>query len=177
MSHLHSGKAQPMTITKTDGRQDFDFAIGRWRVHNRKLANVLDLTCTDWIEFDAICEVHPILDGLGNFDTFVPIGLPEDKHYEGATLRMFDPSTGLWRMWWVSSRTTDRVDEPVAGRFTDGHGQFFCDDVISGTPVKVRYDWFDVEPGCTRWEQAFSRDGGATWATNWVMTSAREDAP
>jgi hypothetical protein len=166
-----------MTITTTDGRHDFDFALGRWRIHNRKLADILDLTCEEWVEFDAICEVRPILDGLGNFDTFIPIGMPEDRHYEGATLRMFDPATGLWRMWWASSRTTGRLDEPVEGRFTDGHGQFFCDDVISGTPVKVRYDWFDDEPGCTRWEQAFSCDGGATWATNWLMVSTREDAP
>jgi hypothetical protein len=38
----------------------------------------------------------------------------------------------------------------------------------------VRYHWFDVAPGSTRWEQAFSHDQGATWVTNWVMTSSRE---
>jgi hypothetical protein len=164
-----------MTHPNNDGRHDFDFALGRWRIRNRKLADILDVNCTDWVEFDAICEMRPILNGLGNFDTFVPIGMPEDKYYEGATMRMFDPATGLWRIWWMSSRTSGSLDEPVEGRFTDGHGQFFCDDLISGTPVRVRYDWFDVSPGLTRWEQAFSRDGGATWDTNWVMTATRED--
>jgi hypothetical protein len=159
-----------------DGRHDFDFALGRWRIHNRKLANILDLTCTDWVEFEAICEMRPILNGLGNFDTFIPLGLPADNYYEGATLRMYDPATRLWQIWWASSRSTGRLDEPVQGRFDGQHGQFFGDDVISGTPVKVRYDWSDVEPGSTRWEQAFSSDGGATWATNWVMTATREDA-
>lgn len=165
-----------MTLTKTDGRHDFDFAFGRWRVHNRKVADILDRTCTDWVEFEAVCEMRPILGGLGNFDTFVPVGLPEDQYFEGATLRMFDPATGLWRIWWASTRTPGVLDIPVEGRFTDGHGQFFCDDVISGAPVKVRYDWFDVAEGSTRWEQSFSYDGGATWETNWVMTSTREDA-
>lgn len=165
-----------MTLATTDGRHDFDFALGRWRIHNRKLADVLDPACTDWVEFEAISEMHPILNGLGNFDTFVPLGLPEGKHYEGATLRMFDPATGLWRIWWASSRTTGSLDSPVEGLFADGHGQFFGDDVIGGTPARVRYEWFDVEPGSARWEQSFSYDGGATWETNWVMTSTREEA-
>ena len=166
-----------MTLTATDGRHDFDFFFGRWRIHSRKLADVLDRNCTEWVEFEAVGEMRPILDGLGNFDTFVPVGLPEDKHFEGATLRMFDPATGLWRIWWASSRTPDRLDVPVEGRFTGGHGQFFCDDVIGGEPVRVRYDWFDVAAGSARWEQAFSYDGGETWATNWVMTFTREDEP
>jgi hypothetical protein len=172
-SHLIT-KGALMTLPSNDGRHDFDFAHGRWRIHNRKLADVLDLACTEWVEFDAIGEMRPILNGLGNFDTFTPLGLPDGEHFEGATLRMFDPATGLWRIWWASSRTTGRLDEPVAGRFTGGHGQFFCDDEIGGTAVRVRYDWFDVSPGSTRWEQAFSSDDGATWATNWVMTATRE---
>jgi hypothetical protein len=164
-----------MTLTKTDGRHDFDFAMGRWRIQNRKIADILDPTCTDWVQFEAITEMRPILGGLGNFDTFVPVGLPEEERFEGATVRMFDPATGLWRIWWMSARTPGILDNPVEGRFTDGHGQFFCDDVIAGTPVKVRYDWFDVEPGSARWEQSFSYDEGATWEKNWVMTSTRED--
>ena len=102
-----------MTLTATDGRHDFDFYFGHWRIHNRKLADILDKNCTEWVEFDAVNEMRPILNGLGNFDTFVPVGLPEDKHFEGATLRMFDPATGLWRIWWASSRTPDRLDVPV----------------------------------------------------------------
>src|SRR6201984_3866230 len=80
------------------------FALGRWRVHNRKIADIPDPACTDWVEFDAISEMRPILGGLGNFDTFIPLGLPAEKSFEGATLRTFDPGTGLWRIWWMSTR-------------------------------------------------------------------------
>jgi hypothetical protein len=163
-----------MTLAKTDGRHDFDFALGRWRVRNRKISDILDPACTDWLEFDAISELRPILGGFGNLDTFVPLGLPAEDCFEGATLRMFDPATGLWRIWWMSTRAPGRLDPPVEGRFTGGHGQFFGDDVIGGAAVRVRYDWFDVAPGSARWEQAFSYDQAATWATNWVMTLTRE---
>ena len=61
---------------------------------------------------------------------------------------------------------------PVVGRFDGGRGTFECDDVVGGHPVRVRYSWFAdaVEP---RFEQAFSRDGGDTWATNWITTQRR----
>ena len=123
-----------MAPAKTDGRHDFDFALGRWRVRNRKIADIPDPACADWVEFGAISEMRPILGGLGNFDTFVPLGLPAEDSFAGATLRMFDPGTGLWRIWWMSTRAPGRLDTPVEGRFTGGHGQFFCDDVVGGRP-------------------------------------------
>ena len=84
-----------MTTVKTDGRHDFDFAFGRWHCHNRKIVNVLDLSCEEWEEYDGIIEMRPIMGGLGNVDTFVPAGLPGDKHYEAATLRMYDPQADV----------------------------------------------------------------------------------
>jgi hypothetical protein len=47
---------------------------------------------------------------------------------------------------------------------------------MGGTPMRVRYDWFDVPDGSTRWEQRFSYDDGATWVANWFMTMTREPA-
>ncbi len=29
-----------MALAKTDSRRDFDFALGRWRVRNRKIADI-----------------------------------------------------------------------------------------------------------------------------------------
>jgi hypothetical protein len=158
---------------KTDGRHDFDFAFGRWRCHNRKIVNVLDLSCEEWEEYDAIVEMRPILGGLGNIDTLVPVGRPDDKQYEGATLRLYDPPTDVWRLWWMSSKTPGQLDVPMEGRFTDGRGLFYCDEEIDGKMVKVRYEWLDLEPGSTRWQQCFSLDGGQTWKANWTITSSR----
>jgi hypothetical protein len=64
-------------------------------------------------------------------------------------------------------------EPPVVGRFTDGRGEFHGDDVHDGTPIRVRYVWWDITPTSARWEQAFSADGGVTWETNWVMQFTR----
>jgi len=36
----------------------------------------------------------------------------------------------------------------------------------------VRNTFSDITPSSSRFEQAFSADGGKTWETNWIMTFA-----
>src|SRR3954451_6996726 len=160
------------TETRTDGRHDFDFLFGRWTIHNRKLATAPEPGATEWIEFIAEGEARPILGGLGNVDSFSTADLPGSGAYEGMTLRLFDPQADVWRIWWASTGPPGRLDPPMEGRFVDGHGVFFCDDVLAGRPIKVRFDW---TPGVAsaRWEQAFSFDDGQSWEQNWVMSFTR----
>src|SRR6266540_1184456 len=54
---------------KPDGRTDFDFLIGNWTVHNRRLKDRLK-GCTDWEVFKSTCRCRHILGGLGNLDEF-----------------------------------------------------------------------------------------------------------
>jgi hypothetical protein len=159
--------AQAQTIE--DGRHDFDFLFGRRLIRNRKLVDTLDPDSTEWVEFEAVGEAQPILGGLGNVDTFsVPAMPPTGDPFEGFTLRLFDPQTGLWRIWWTSTRFPGELDHPVEGRFSGDRGEFLCDDVIGGRPVKVRYEWRVLSETANRWEQAFSYDGGESWRANWV---------
>ncbi len=159
-----------------EGRHDFDFLFGHWRIANRKLVDPFDQD-SGWIEFEATSENHPIVGGLGNCDTFVVQDFPGRGHFEGFTLRLFEPETGLWRIWWASSIGNGQLDPPVVGRFVDGHGMFECDDVVAGRAVRVRFDW-TVNPPASRaswkWEQAFSLDG-KTFETNWVNEGTSEE--
>jgi hypothetical protein len=151
-----------------DGRHDFDFLFGSWRVHNRRLLQRL-AGSTEWEEFETALRTRPVLGGLGNVDTF------SAPPWEGFTLRLFDPEAEIWRIWWAATSRPGHLDPPLAGRFSDGHGTFFGDDVHDDRPVRVRFDWTDITPTSARWEQAFSPDAGVTWETNWVMTLSRLD--
>ena len=148
---------------------DFDFLPGRWRVANRKLVDMLDPDCDRWREFETSWETRAMLGGLGNVDH-----IRAADGFEGFTLRLYDPSADLWRIWWASTARPGRLDPPVEGRFdANGDARFEADDVIDGVPIRVRFDWTEVTATSARWQQAFSFDCGATWKLNWVMLLAR----
>jgi len=167
------GQLAEQTRSVTDGRHDFDFFFGSWKQANRKRTNMLVPGDTEWVEFESITSAEPILDGLGNIDTFDAPEFPGRPGFKGFSLRLFEPETGLWRIWWASTAFPGRLDEPVAGRFDDGIGVFECNDVLQGVRVKVRFTWKDITPDSATWQQAFSFDDGASWETNWITIHTR----
>jgi hypothetical protein len=147
---------------------DFDFYIGTWQVHNRRLRSRLT-GCTEWEEFPGISVARAVLGGRGNVDeiTFPTLGV------HGMTIRLYDVEVDEWSLYWIS-QASPTIDVPVRGRWHNATmGVFSCDDVHDGTPVRVRYVWLRTGADTVRWEQAFSADGEQTWETNWVMESVR----
>jgi hypothetical protein len=168
-----SQHAATITNQEAEGRHDFDFLFGHWRIANRKLEDPLSNDRARWLEFEATSEAGPILGGLGNYDTYSAPGFPGRPGFHGFGLRLLDPETGLWRIWWASTIGRGQLDTPLVGRFCDGEGRFECDDVLDGRALKVRFDWKDITPSSARWEQAFSFDDGKTFITNWIMDWTR----
>ena len=106
-----------------EGHHDFDVIFGEWRILNRKLEDPL-ADSSEWLKFEATVEVRPILGGLGNVDLYSAPDFPGRSGYEGFGLRLFDPETGLWRIWWASTSGPGMLDEPVVGRVQNGVGRF-----------------------------------------------------
>jgi hypothetical protein len=148
----------------------FDFYMGKWHVHHRRLKERL-AGSDEWQEFKGTSEAWPILGGAGNIDDNV-LELPAGT-YRAISLRSFDVETNQWSIWWLDGRNPGRLDPPVVGGFSDGVGTFLAEDTFNDQPIIVRFLWSDITATSTRWEQAFSTDGGETWEVNWVMESTR----
>jgi hypothetical protein len=150
--------------TQNDGRDDFDFFIGSWTGRQRKLKKRL-AGCDEWDEFDSVSVVRKILDDLGNFDEVI-METPTGR-VVGVTLRLFDPRTRLWSIYWASTMQ-HALDTPQVGRFEGGRGEFYDRETFEGRAIISRFIWTSSGPDACRWEQAFSPDGGRTWETNWT---------
>jgi hypothetical protein len=152
-----------------DGRKDFDFLIGSWRVKHRRLKARL-AGSTEWVPFEGWCQCRKTMGGLGNVDDNV-LNIPGDAY--GATgVRRFDPKLNRWSIWWLDARYPS-IEPPVHGGFKDGVGTFVGEDVFEGKPILVRFTWSKITPTTAHWSQAFSPDNGKTWEVNWDMDFER----
>ena len=151
--------------------RDFDFIIGDWTVRHRRLNARLE-GCTEWTEFEGRTSTRKILGGFGNVEDNA-LRFP-DGEFRAAALRSYCAQSATWSIWWLDGRNPTGLDTPVRGRFADGTGSFFADDVLRGAPIRVRFVWrARGDHGHPTWEQAFSPDGGASWETNWTMEFRR----
>ncbi|WP_294227376.1 DUF1579 domain-containing protein [uncultured Shimia sp.] len=149
---------------------DFDFGFGKWRVSHRRLKERL-VGCQEWEEFTGTSETRPVLGGNGNIEDNL-LNLPSGP-YRAIAIRDFDVTQKTWAIWWLSANNPHQLDKPVVGKFKDGEGAFFADEMFNGEPVRVRFLWLRTDTSSPRWEQAMSNDGGATWETNWTMDFER----
>jgi len=102
-----------------------------------------------------VTHASQVFDGAASFDE---ITFPT-KGFSGLTLRLYNPESGNWSLYWASKRT-GTLFPPVAGRFTGGRGEFYGDDAYEGKDVRARFIWSDITPSSAHWEQAFSLDDG-----------------
>lgn len=153
-----------------DGRHDFDFLIGSWHVHHRRLRHALAHS-TEWYGFDGTCLFRTVLD-FANMDENV-LDMPSKRVY-GVTVRFYNRSTHEWSIYWGTDKLGDLALPATVGKFDEhGIGRFYDHETFEGKPIVVRYTWTHPTPNAPHWEQAFSSDGGKTWETNWTSDFTR----
>ena len=167
-SILPDGKLA-ITASERSSEHDFDFLVGSWRIRNRRLKEFL-VGCDEWDEFDATQNLRQILQGRGNFDIFSTV--LDAKPFEGFTLRLFDPKTRLWSIYWADSSGL-KLDGGKVGSFDGDVGEFFARDVFAGRNIIVKYHWDKRDPKEPVYSAAFSVDEGRTWEWNWYAYFAR----
>jgi hypothetical protein len=153
-----------------DGRHDFDFLHGSWRIHNRRLRHPLTGS-SEWYEFEGRSVERPLWDGQANLEEY-DATLPNGTPLRGLALRLYEPKTRRWTIHWSNS-ASGTLDAPMTGAFRDGVGEFLSHEEFEGRMILVRFHWSSPGPDRARWEQAFSADGGRSWETNWIMEFRR----
>jgi len=146
--------------------KDFDFIIGDWKVKHRRLKDILN-DSDEWIEFSGESSTVRTLGGFGNIEDN-HLHFP-DSSVRAKAIRSYNSETGEWSIWWLDGRNPNALDTPVVGKFHEGIGRFYADEIYNGTSIKIRFIWNSTIPKKPTWEQAFSKDNGITWETNWLM--------
>ncbi len=160
--------AQPASAAP-DGQHDFDFELGSWKIHLKRLLHPLTGSTT-WVEFDGTSVTRKVWDGrsqLEEFETDGPTG-----HIEGLTLRTYNPQTHQWSLYWANSKDGTIVPAQI-GEFKNGRGEFFAQDKLNGRAIFVRFIWSATNTNTPHFEQSFSEDGGQTWEVNWITDQTR----
>jgi hypothetical protein len=166
---IFPGEKLAITASERSSKHDFDFLVGGWKIRNRKLKEPLSGR-DEWDEFDATQNLRQILQGFGNFDIFSAEF--DGKPFEGFTLRLFDPQTRLWTIYWADSNGV-KLDAGKVGSFDGDIGEFFARDVFAGKNIIVKFHWDKRNPEAPVWSAAFSADEGQTWEWNWHAYFAR----
>jgi len=169
-SDSESSKASPAPVSAPDGAHDFDFEVGNWEIHLQRLADRLANSHT-WVKFDGTSVTQEIWSGRSQIEQFETDSGP-GGHIEGLTLRLFNPETHEWRLYWANSKV-GVLDPPQIGQFKDGVGAFYAQDTWKGKMVIVRFLWTNTTTNKPHFEQSFSNDGGKTWEVNWITDQVR----
>lgn len=167
-AQAHADQARSGGEARRDGQHDFDFEIGTWKTHLRRLAHPLTGS-TEWIECEGTTVVRRVWDGRANL-----VELEADcagRHLEALSLRLYNPESHQWSLNFAGGNGT--LSQPTIGEFRNGRGEFYDQESFNGRAVLVRFVISDITPTSIHFEQAFSDDGGKTWEVNWIADDRR----
>ena len=155
-----------------DGSHDFDFLIGDWKAHVRRLPDRLNGS-NAWDVYDGISNHKKLLDTNANFEEF-DVGSADKKlHIKAQTLRVYNPETHQWSIYLLDLDKGELDIPPVVGQFRGNRGEFYNQQTLRDRVILVRYVWLNISPKSSRMEQSFSPDGGKTWEVNWICELSR----
>lgn len=91
--------AAQQTATERDGQHDFDFELGNWKIHLKQLLHPLTGSTT-WVDSDGTSVTRKVWDGRAELEEF-ETDSPAAGHIEGLTLRLYNPQTRQWSLYWA----------------------------------------------------------------------------
>src|SRR5215467_2207106 len=123
---------EPVAATaQRDGQHDFDFLIGSWNIHLKRLVHPLSGS-DEWVELDGTVVCRTVLDGRAEVEEFDVSNPEKHMHIQGLALRFYNPTSHQWSIWWANAKDGAMYPPPVVGEFKDGRGEFYDQDVFNG---------------------------------------------
>src|SRR5258708_9212719 len=96
-----SGTSKTNLKETRDGQHDFDFEIGTWKTHLRRLLHPLTGSTT-WVEYVGTSIVRKVWNGRANLVELVADG--PAGHFEGLNLRLYNPQSHQWSLNFANSK-------------------------------------------------------------------------
>ena len=154
-SNPKEGAPQPATQGTTqappqaDGSHDFDFLIGDWKAHVRRLPERLKGSNV-WVEYNGISNHKKLLDSNANFEECDVTTSDHKLRIKAQTLRLYNPDSHQWSIYLVDLDKGTLDLPPVVGQFNGKRGEFYNQQTWEGRAVLVRYVWLDISPKSSR---------------------------
>jgi hypothetical protein len=164
-----TAKGKNGATSQVDHQHDFDWEIGDWKVHLRRLQHPLTGS-KSWVEFEGTAHVRTVWDGRANLLELELNGLA--GHIEGLSLRLYNPQSERWSVYFATSND-GTLGTPMIGQFQDGRGEFSDRELFHGKMIDLHFVFSNVTEKSFHGEQSFSPDGGKSWETNWIEDFTR----
>lgn len=164
--------ASQAPLAQHDGQHDFDYLVGSWKIHLKKRLHPLSGS-NEWVEFDGTTVCHKVWDGRAELEQFDVDNPGKHIQIHGIALRIYNPKSHQWRIYWANADKGALDAQPMVGEFNNGRGEFFDQEEYEGRTIFVRFQWTATTSAAPHFEQSFSADGGKTWEVNWITEQTR----
>jgi hypothetical protein len=161
--------APPARVAPKDGQHDFDFNLGVWNTHIRRVLHPLSGNA-DSIELNGTVTVRKVWDGRAQLEEIEADG--PNGHWEGLTLFMYNPQAHQWSQTYADGKT-GVLTTPSIGSFSNGRGELYSQESVDGRSVLVRGIWSEIAANSHHFEISYSDDGGKTWVPAFIASLTR----
>ena len=168
------GLSQTPTPTPAvhDGQHDFDFAIGVWHTHIKRILDPF-ASSSKSVELNGTVTTRKVWGGKAQLEEIEADG--PKGHWEGLSLFLYNPAAHQWSQSFVNSKVG--VLSPSStnvGEFRAGLGVFVGqDNTTYDKTILVRAVWSDIKPDSHQYVESYSNDGGKTWVTSFTANLTR----
>lgn len=159
----------PASPAERDGQHDFDFNLGEWHTHIRRIIDPF-ADAPRALELDGTVSVRKVWGGRAFLEEIEADG--PNGRWEGLTLFLYNPQSHQWSQSFANSKL-GVLTEPNIGEFRGSRGELYGQDTFNDRSILIRAVWSDIRPNSHQYEESYSADGGRTWSPALIANLTR----